>query len=664
MAEDNHLNVLVSAAEFIKDQLYFITLRTSLQPLSTMATHYFSIDKEFQYEPFYNDFGPLHLAMLYRYCKKLEKKMNLLTGKKKIVHYTTINTKKRVNAAFLIGAYAVIYLKKTPQEVMSILQKEVGDINSPTLINFKDASYGHFNYYISLFHCLCGIKKAFSLNFFNFEDFNASEYEFFERVENGDLNWIVPKKIIAFSGPQAKSEHEIGVYPLHSPECYIPYFKANNVSTIIRLNKVIYDAERFTQAGFQHSDLIFMDGTPPSDKILREFLNICESTSGAIAVHCKAGLGRTGSLIACYIMKHYGFSALEAIAWIRVCRPGSVIGPQQKWLQDKQAQILGEGIHLHASPFLYGVYSIQGQPIDYCHHSYSCVMLELKENKSNAKVSASIIQQKDTSKSGKDDGNVNKVSASTSEAKLSDAVVVPNTKTGSGKVVTVLKLQKLTQEFKDNMKLDTMNSTEEEQIQGAPQPVIKYKLVGGKVIEVEAPTQGDMLNKIKAQRRISKLNHSETKLDEHRAHIEVKSGPKLRPVAKHISGSNTKSSGKRYHMRSNQLHSSDNLHNAESSASHETVVTEVSSTEEKSCMKTSGARRKRGKKRKLQVKDVVNNNASEPEFDDANCQPSCSSNTILKPKPAAHRRKRSLNTSRSEQSPKIAKSLRKPPTHK
>lgn len=45
-----------------------------------------------------------------------------------------------------------------------------------------------------------------------------------------------------------------------------------------------------------------------------------------------AGLGRTGTLIACYLMKHYKFNAREAIAWCRICRPGSIIGPQQHWL--------------------------------------------------------------------------------------------------------------------------------------------------------------------------------------------------------------------------------------------------------------------------------------------------------------------------------------------
>ncbi len=46
-------------------------------------------------------------------------------------------------------------------------------------------------------------------------------------------------------------------------------------------------------------------------------------------MHCKAGLGRTGTLIACYMMKHYQMTAAECIAWLRIVRPGSVIGPQQ-----------------------------------------------------------------------------------------------------------------------------------------------------------------------------------------------------------------------------------------------------------------------------------------------------------------------------------------------
>uniref|UniRef100_A0A8C2ASB4 Cell division cycle 14Ab n=1 Tax=Cyprinus carpio TaxID=7962 RepID=A0A8C2ASB4_CYPCA len=319
------------------NRLYFATLRS--KPKSTANTHYFSTDEEFVYENFYADFGPLNLAMLYRYCCKLNKKLKSFTlTRKRIVHYTSFDQRKRANAAVLIGAYAVIYLKKTPEEAYRAL---ISGSNA-SYLPFRDASFGNCTYNLTVLDCLQGIRKALRHGFLNFETFDANEYEHYERVENGDLNWIVPGKLLAFSGPHPKSKIENG-YPLHAPEAYFPYFRKHNVTTIVRLNKKIYDAKRFTDAGFDHYDLFFVDGSTPSDVITRRFLHVCESTDGAVAVHCKAGLGRTGTLIGCYLMKHYRFTAAEAIAWIRICRPGSIIGPQQHYLEEKQASLWANG---------------------------------------------------------------------------------------------------------------------------------------------------------------------------------------------------------------------------------------------------------------------------------------------------------------------------------
>jgi protein-tyrosine phosphatase len=360
---DEGTDVLVCASEYIPDRLYFVTLKTSIKPKSTANTHYFCIDDELIYENFYADFGPLNLSLLYRFCTKLNRKLKSYSlAKKKIVHYTTLDSHKRANAAFLIAAFSVIYLDKSPEEAFKPL---VGGYNPP-FVPFRDASFGVSIYTITILDCLRAVEKALKAGFFNFDDFDYDEYEHYEKVQNGDFNWLVPQKFLAFCGPHPHSQIENG-YPLHSPESYFPYFRLHNVTCVVRLNKKIYDAKRFINAGFEHEDLFFIDGSTPPDSILRSFLEICEATPGSVSVHCKAGLGRTGSLIGCYMMKHWRWTAMETIAWLRICRPGSIIGHQQEWLGEKQAEMWREGdqyrrLHPELSRLetqcKYGIYSL------------------------------------------------------------------------------------------------------------------------------------------------------------------------------------------------------------------------------------------------------------------------------------------------------------------
>lgn len=133
----------------------------------------------------------------------------------------------------------------------------------------------------------------------------------------------MPKKFIAFSGPI----NETDKYRSYTPEDYCPIFKKLGVELVIRLNRAQYDRQKFIKAGINHLDLYFLDGTTPPDEIVNKFFEVTEKQKGGIAIHCKAGLGRTGSLIALYCMKHYGFPPAAYIGWIRIVRPGSILGP-------------------------------------------------------------------------------------------------------------------------------------------------------------------------------------------------------------------------------------------------------------------------------------------------------------------------------------------------
>ena len=70
----------------------------------------------------------------------------------------------------------------------------------------------------------------------------------------------------------------------------------------------------------------------PEPAALLAFLDAVAAADGAVAVHCTEGLGRTGTLAAAHLMVAHGFSAREAMGWLRVVRPGSVVGAQQHFL--------------------------------------------------------------------------------------------------------------------------------------------------------------------------------------------------------------------------------------------------------------------------------------------------------------------------------------------
>lgn len=316
MAEANE-----KTAEIIPQRLYWFS--DSKRPQAIKNGFNFCIDEQLVYTPYFSDFGPLNLAQVYRYCHDLEKTMKDPQFKKSIIfHYTSTDSAKRANAAFLICAFQLIVLKKTAEE-------SIRPFNTiqPHIRPFRDASYSECSYELTLLDLLNGLEYAIKLGWFNYRKFNVKDYEFYEVENHGNMHWIVPGKFMALGTPMD--------IPKISPVDYVPLFKKLGVTSIVRLNTPCYDKNGFEERGIRHYEIFFKDGSTPQPEKIKEFIDAAEKEP-ALAVHCKAGLGRTGTMITLYVMKHYKFPAAAFIGWIRLCRPGSVIGPQQHWVNWQQ----------------------------------------------------------------------------------------------------------------------------------------------------------------------------------------------------------------------------------------------------------------------------------------------------------------------------------------
>ena len=138
--------------------------------------------------------------------------------------------------------------------------------------------------------------------------------------------WIIDRALAGCARPGGRERREQGVGRAEALEADLAELRERGIGAVLTLTEEALPAEALARQGLEGLHVPVRDMTAPEPEELARalgFIDVQRALGRAVAVHCLMGQGRTGTILAAYLVRN-GSSPDDAIARVRAACPGAV----------------------------------------------------------------------------------------------------------------------------------------------------------------------------------------------------------------------------------------------------------------------------------------------------------------------------------------------------